>query len=81
MCIILQLGIPGNNLENHICLIPLEEFGDSLSIPVDDVETLYLSTDGFSLQATKSLTGLLDLQASEFLKFLCLYQLEPGNGS
>ncbi|OQV25547.1 hypothetical protein BV898_00485 [Hypsibius exemplaris] len=62
-------------LENHICLIPLEEFGDSLSISQDDLEALYLSTDGFSLQAVKSLTGLLDLQVSEFLKLLSTYRL------
>ncbi|XP_055339913.1 vezatin-like [Paramacrobiotus metropolitanus] len=60
-----------DNTENHICLIPLEEFGESLSIPEDDLEPLYLATDGFSLQALKSLTGLLDLQVSEYAKLLC----------
>ena len=52
-------------------MIPLEEFGDALSIPEDNVEALYLSTDGFSLPALRSLIGLQDLQTSEFLKLLC----------
>ncbi|GAV02902.1 hypothetical protein RvY_13407-2 [Ramazzottius varieornatus] len=56
---------------NHICAIPLEEFGDCFSIPESEAEALQLSTDGFSLQAIKSLIGLLDLQASELLKLLC----------
>lgn len=54
----------------------MEEFGDSFHVPENEVEALYVATDGFSLQALKSLLGLLDLQTSEFLKLLCTFVIQ-----